>query len=111
MKLALALLTATLLAVSNVSAAEPLKPITALERLDVGSGRELFVEDALVERLVGKADFRLHRPTPREVVLVHDAPWEGNNTTYHCVFQDGDRYRMFYVTGHLAAKNNQLDTR
>lgn len=111
MKLALALLTATLLAVSNVSAAEPLKPITALERLDVGSRRELFVEDALVERLVGKADFRLHHPTPREVVLVHDAPWEGNNTTYHCVFQDGDRYRMFYVTGHLAAKNNQLDTR
>lgn len=34
--------------------------------------------------------------------MVHDAPWEGNNTTYHCVFQVGDRYRMFYVTGHLA---------
>ena len=78
---------------------------------DIGSRRELFVDDALVEQLVGKADFRLQHPTPREVVMVHDAPWEGNNTTYHCVFQDGDRYRMFYVTGHLAAKNNQLDTR
>ncbi len=77
----------------------------------IGSRRELFVDDALVERLVGKADFRLHHPTPREVVMVHDAPWEGNNTTYHCVVQDGDRYRMFYKTGHLAAKNNQLDTR
>jgi len=90
--------------VSGSDGAEP-------ERLDVGSRRELFVDDALVERLVGKADFRLHHPTPREVVMVHDAPWEGNTTTYHCVFQDGDRYRMFYVTGHLAAKNDQLDTR
>jgi len=78
---------------------------------DIGSRRELFVDDALVERLVGKADFRLQHPTPREVVMVHDAPWEGNNTTYHCVVQDGNRYRMFYVTGHLAAKNDQLDSR
>ncbi|MBM4002490.1 MAG: hypothetical protein FJ295_04270 [Planctomycetes bacterium] len=77
----------------------------------IGSRRELFVDDALVERLGGKADFRLQHPTPREVVIVHDAPWEGNNSTYHCVFQDGDLYRMFYVTGHLAAKNDQLDSR
>ena len=103
MKPTFALLTATLLTVSNVSAAEPPKPRTAPERLDIGSRRELFVDDALVERLVGKADFRLHHPTPREVVLVHDAPWEGNNTTYHCVFQDGDRYRMFYVSERSSA--------
>ncbi len=79
--------------------------------IDIGSRRELFVDDALIERLAGKAELRLHHPTPREVVMVHDAPWEGNNTTYHCVFQDGDRYRMFYLTGNLAAKNKQLDTR
>ena len=48
--------------------------------IDIGSRCELFVDDAIVERLVGKADFRLHHPTPREVVMVHDAPWEGNNT-------------------------------
>ena len=78
---------------------------------DIGSRRELFVDAALVDRLLGKAELRLHHPVPREVVLVHDEPWEGNNTTYHCVFQDGDRYRMFYVTGNLAAKNHQLDTR
>jgi len=32
---------------------------------DIGSRPELFVDDALVERLVGKADFRLQHPTPR----------------------------------------------
>jgi hypothetical protein len=27
---------------------------------------------------------------------VHDAPWEGAGSGYHTVFQDGDRYRMYY---------------
>ena len=34
--------------------------------IDVGSRRELFVDRALVDRLVGKADLRLHHPTPRD---------------------------------------------
>ncbi|MDQ3622200.1 MAG: hypothetical protein M3463_06895 [Verrucomicrobiota bacterium] len=50
----------------------------------------------LIERLTGKTELRLHHPEPREVVLVHDAPWEGNGSGFHSVFQDGGRYRMFY---------------
>ena len=53
--------------------------------------RELFADRALVERIDGQVELRLHRPTPCETVLVYDAPWEGNATTYHCVFKDGDR--------------------
>ncbi len=63
---------------------------------DVGSRRELFVEDALIERLVGGAQLRLHAPVPREVVLVRDAPWEGAGSGYTSVFRDGSRYRMYY---------------
>ena len=43
---------------------------------DIGSRRELFVDEALVERVTGKAELRLHQPVPQEIVIVHDAPWE-----------------------------------
>lgn len=50
------------------------------EPIDIPPRRELFVDDAFVERLLGKADFRLHLAAPRGVVMVHDTSWEGNNT-------------------------------
>ncbi len=64
--------------------------------IDVGSRRELFVDGALVERLTGGARLRLHHPVPREIAIVHDAPWEGSGSGYHSIFQDGSLYRMYY---------------
>ena len=46
----------------------------AAEPVEIGSRRELFVDDSLVERLGGRAELRLHHPTPRNVVLVTDDP-------------------------------------
>ena len=68
---------------------------------DIGSRRELFLDDALVERLSGRAELRLHQPVPREIAIVHDAPWEGNCSHYHSIFQDGDRYRMYHNTNQV----------
>ena len=68
---------------------------------DIGSRRELFVEDGLIDRLVGKAELRLHRPVPQTVVMKHDEPWEGSGTVYHSIFKDGDRFRMYYAAGQL----------
>ena len=68
----------------------------------IGSRRELFVDDALVERLAGKADLRLHQPTPQNVAVTTDEPWEGNGTNYVTVFQDGDKYRMYYRGSHYS---------
>ncbi|MEN6609161.1 MAG: hypothetical protein ABFD60_18070 [Bryobacteraceae bacterium] len=62
----------------------------------IGSRRELFIDDYLVERFTGGAQLRLHHPERREIAIVHDAPWEGCGTGYHTVFQDGGRYRMYY---------------
>jgi hypothetical protein len=62
----------------------------------IASRRELFVDQSLVERLDGGAEFRLHHPTPREVAIAFDRPWEGNASGYPTVFQDGDIYRMYY---------------
>ena len=85
-------------------------PVVALaeDAIHIGSRRELFVDDHLVDRLGGKAELRLHQPTPREVALLHDAPWEGNATAYHSIFRDGDRYRMYYRSWHLTVDSDQL---
>ena len=67
----------------------------------IGSRRELFIDEVLISRLVGQAGRRLHHPQPREIVLRHDAAWEGTGSGYHSVFRDGDRYRMYYKAFHI----------
>ncbi|MEZ5278310.1 MAG: hypothetical protein R3F07_18155 [Opitutaceae bacterium] len=62
----------------------------------IGNRRELFLDDCLIERVEGMATRRLHHPQPREIVLRHDAPWEGNGCGYHSLFRDGDLYRLYY---------------
>jgi len=76
--------------------------------LDVGSRLELFVDDFLIDRLVGKAERRLCPPEPQEIALVHDAPWEGSGSGYHSVFQDGPLYRLYYKAWHLDVSTGKL---
>ncbi|MEO2016933.1 MAG: hypothetical protein ABGZ53_21455 [Fuerstiella sp.] len=78
--------------------------------IEIGSRRELFVDDYLVDRLTGQTQQRLHHPVPREIALVHDAPWEGTGCGYHSVFQDGDLYRMYYKAWHLEVGQGKLNT-
>jgi len=78
--------------------------------IEIGSRRELFVDEFLIDRLAGGAELRLHHPRPRELALVHDAPWEGTGSGYHSVFQDGDRYRMYYKAWHLDVQQGKLNT-
>ncbi len=78
--------------------------------IDIGSRRELFIDNEWIEHLSGKAQQRMHRPTPREVALVHDEPWEGTGCGYHSVFKDGDLYRMYYKAWHLEVTQGKLDT-
>ena len=63
---------------------------------DIGSRRELFVEDSLVGEISGGARLQLGQPTPQEISLVADRPWEGASCAYMKVFRDGDLYRMYY---------------
>ncbi len=66
------------------------------EPIDIGSRRELFVDLALIEQIEGQAELKLHHPTPREIAIQFDQPWEGNASGYPTVIQDGDLYRMYY---------------
>lgn len=75
--------------------------------IDVGSRRELFVDDFLIESLQD-AQRVLHHPTPREISIRHDAPWEGAGSGYHSVIRDGDLYRMYYRGSQLSVANGKL---
>lgn len=74
--------------------------------LKLGDRRELFVDDYLIERLEG-ATLTAHQPTPRDVVISCEEPWEGNTSAYFTLFQDGDRYRMYYRGGHWDVEKKQ----
>ncbi len=69
------------------------------DAIHIGSRRELLVDDALIDRRQD-IDLRLNPPTPREVAIVHDAPWEGNTCFYHTVIQDDDHFKMYYRGAH-----------
>ena len=88
----------TLCAISTTLAAEPVQ---------IGSRLELFVDDFLIEKMTGDVAQQLHRPEPKEVVLVTDAPWEGNTCAYYTIFRDGDRYRMYYRGAHYDQKTGK----
>jgi hypothetical protein len=67
----------------------------------LGPRRELFVNQALIEKLEGAAQLRLHAPTPQGIAITHDAPWEGNTSAYHTVFRDGPICRLYYRASHF----------
>ncbi|GEP42605.1 hypothetical protein [Brevifollis gellanilyticus] len=94
-------LLALLLSLSASVAADPLQ---------IGSRRELFVDDYLIDKLVGDAEQRLHHPQPQEIVMLHDAPWEGSGSGYHSMFQDGDLYRMYYKAWQLTVTPGKVST-
>ena len=64
--------------------------------IDIGSRRELFIDEYLIESMTGAARLRLHQPAETDDVFVHDTLWEGNRTMYYSIFPDGDLYRMYY---------------
>jgi len=100
------LLAAGAATLSIQGASSPARTVT-----DIGSRRELFVDEYLVDQLKGMAKLRLHHPVPQEVVMVHDAPWEGSASGYHSIFKDGDLYRMFYRGWHITVTPGKVDTR
>ncbi|MBI3943355.1 MAG: hypothetical protein HY326_10115 [Chloroflexi bacterium] len=63
--------------------------------IDIGSRVEPFFDHYLIDRLNG-AQLELHTPTPQEIAVRFDAPWEGSTSHFVTVIQDGDTYRMYY---------------
>ena len=64
--------------------------------INIGSRRELFMDDHLIAEIKGDVRRQLQRPIPKEVVFVADKPWEGNTSGYYTYIQEGGMYRMIY---------------
>ena len=77
--------------------------------VDIGSRRELLVDDYLIASFGRDAGLRLHRPVAQEVVLETDAPWEGNASGYVTVFRDESLYRMYYRGWHFSYDSGSLE--
>jgi hypothetical protein len=99
------LCSALVLSIASVSSS----PFAA-DAVNIASRRELFVDDLLIDKLTGGAEQRLHHPEPREIVLLHDAPWEGSGSGYHSIFRDGDLYRMYYKAWQLTVTPGKVNT-
>ncbi len=56
----------------------------------------LFLDPAFFSKMEGSVALAEHKPVEREIAITHDRPWEGPTSTFHTVFRDGDRYRMYY---------------
>ncbi|MDA1313228.1 MAG: hypothetical protein O2968_07835 [Acidobacteria bacterium] len=70
------------------------------EPINIGSRRELFVDDYLVGSMDG-VRLQLQRPQSAGKAIAFDKPWEGNTSIYVTVledkaFEDERRYRMYY---------------
>ena len=61
----------------------------------IGGRLELLVDNHLIAAMDGTS-LVLHRPVPREKVLVFDKPWEGRYCGYVTVIEDGGTYRLYY---------------
>ena len=68
----------------------------AAEPVDIGSRLQLLVDDHLIGKLSGGASLKLHRPQPKEIVIIFDKPWEGNTSIPLNIIPDGDTFRMYY---------------
>ena len=63
--------------------------------IDLGSRRELFVDDYLIEKLQGAA-LKLHSPRLEGDAIAFDEPWEGRFVGYVTVLKDAELFRMYY---------------
>lgn len=70
--------------------------LSAAEPIHIGSRLELMIDDHLIDSMSPSLRLQLHKPVRRNVALVTDEPWEGNACLYNSIFQDGNRYRMYF---------------
>lgn len=74
----------------------------------MGSRRELFLDDFLIEKTKGKLQFQLHHPQPREMSLHMNDAWEGTSSGYTTMVQDGSKYFLYYRGHNFDLVNNQI---
>ena len=68
--------------------------------IEIGSQKQLFLDDYLIESMTGVQRTLNSATKPRNNPVIRpDRPWEGNNLHYGCVFYDEEQglFRMWYT--------------
>ena len=67
--------------------------------INIGKCRECFFDDYIIDTMHTTAETRVHNPIRRELVIKHDAPWEGCGCDFHNFFYDEEygKYRLYYL--------------
>lgn len=63
--------------------------------LELGTKRELFVDNYLIERMEGTRQV-LQTPVDKGPAILLDKPWEGIFSGYTTILRDGDLFRAYY---------------
>jgi len=69
--------------------------MTAQSPIDIGTDRQLFVDDFWIAAADG-IERRLHEPVRRERAIRAEHPWEKGGISYMVAFPDQDRFRAWY---------------
>ncbi len=78
--------------------------------LDIKKRREFFWDDTMIDNPKTDARPKLHEPVKREIVLVHDAPWEGDGCDYHNFIYDDGLYRLYYLGWQMISSDKTRHT-
>lgn len=65
--------------------------------INIGSRRELFWDDYLIDTEKTTVELKLHQPQAKETVIDHNEPWEGDGSGGHCILKEDGFYRMYYL--------------
>ncbi len=65
------------------------------EIMNIGSRRETFWDDTMIDTSKTKTEFRLHHMTKRECVATFEGEAGGDDCHYLSTFYDGKKYRMY----------------
>ena len=65
--------------------------------LHIGTDRELFLDDYLIDTAMTTAEHRMLQPVARETVMWLDQPTEASSTSYPCLLKAPDGYRLYYI--------------
>lgn len=81
---------------------------TELDILNIGSRLELFVDQFIIDTLLGTT-LKLHHPIDQGVVLKFDNPWEGPFSGYVTVIQNKEKLQLYYRGLASAGKDGRSD--
>jgi len=71
--------------------------------ISLGTRREVFWDDHIVDDARTTAEKRLHHPIRKERVMECDQLWEGDACYFPRILKDGELYRMYYFAGCFGA--------